>query len=376
MKKIYSSFPFQRLLVLGLIAAGMGFAQEAQITGRVTDSSGAIVPDVRITVTNTGTDVARDTTTNNLGYYTVGLLTPGNYKIAAEKGGFRTREQTGIVLQVDQNATLDFTMQVGQLTQTVSVEAAAPLVDSTEASVGQVITNRQVVEMPLNGRNYVNLGLLSGGTVEPIAGSRDQGFSSGGQRLSANNFLLDGADNNSYDLADAGRMAGMVAPSVDAIQEFKVLTNSYSAEYGRGTGATVNVTIKSGTNELHGALFEFLRNDEVDAKNFFAAKNPQYQRNQYGFDAGGPIIKNKLFIFGDYEGTKIRQAQSVQNTIPTALERTGNFSQESKILKNPEAPGTTFAGNVIPTNLIDPIAAKLIGLYPTAQSGTLSNNYL
>ncbi|HEX4749447.1 MAG TPA: TonB-dependent receptor [Bryobacteraceae bacterium] len=376
MKHIHLVYTFQRLVALCVMTAAIGFAQLAQLNGRVTDNSGAVIQDVKIAVTNADTGVARDTTTNNLGYYTVGLLRPGNYKLSASKTGFQMREQSGIVLQVDQNATLDFVMQVGQLTQTISVQGEAPLVDSTEASVGQVITNTQVVEMPLNGRNYVNLGLLSGGTVEPISGSRDQGFSSGGQRLSANNFLLDGVDNNSYELADAGRMAGMVAPSIDAIQEFKVETNSYSAEYGRGTGATVNVTIKSGTNAIHGALFEFLRNYALDAKNFFASTRPQYQRNQYGFDAGGPIIKNKLFIFGDYEGTNIRQAQSTQNTIPTALERTGNFSQESKKLKDPYMPGTVFAGNVIPTNLIDPLAAKLISLYPTAQSGTLANNYL
>jgi hypothetical protein len=298
--------------------------------------------------------------------------------MSAEKQGFRGREQTGIVLLVDQRATIDFSMEVGQLSQEVSVTAAPPLLDTVEPSVGQVIENRQVVEMPLNGRNYITLGLLSAGTSDPIAGSRAQGFSSGGQRLSANNYLLDGADNNSYELADAGRMGGIVAPQIDAVLEFKVQTNSYSAEYGRGTGATINVTIKSGTNEIHGAGFEFLRNDEVDAKNFFAsptAAKPQYQRNQYGFDAGGPIVKNKLFIFGDWEGTNIRQAQSAMDTIPTAAERSGNFSQETKTLKNPST-GLAFPGNIIPASLVDPIASKLISLYPLPQNGNLASNYL
>jgi hypothetical protein len=376
MRHKYQNLTFAKFAVFSLMATGLAFAQQAQITGRVTDPTGAVVPEVRVTATNTATDVTRDTTTNSLGYYTVGLLTPGNYRIALAKAGFRTLEQTGIVLEVDQHATLDFKMEVGQLNQTVSVEAAAPLVDSTEVSVGQVISNTQVVEMPLNGRNYVSLGLLSGGTVEPISGSREQGFSSGGQRLSANNFLLDGVDNNSYELADAGRMSGMVAPSIDAIQEFKVETNSYSAEYGRGTGATVNVTIKSGTNDIHGAAFEFLRNYDLDAKNFFATTRPQYQRNQYGFDAGGPIIKNKLFIFGDWEGTKVRQAQSTEDTIPTALERSGIFSQESKTLKDPVKGAAPFVGNVIPASMIDPLAAKLINLYPATQTGTLASNYL
>jgi hypothetical protein len=368
-----------RLAVMGLLLASMGFAQEAQVSGRVTDPSGAVIPDVKVTITSTDTGVARDTKTNHLGYYTLPLLQPGNYKIAAEKQGFRGQEQTGIVLLVDQRATIDFSMAVGQLSQEVSVTAAPPLLDTVEPSVGQVIENRQVVEMPLNGRNYITLGLLSAGTSDPIASSRAQGFSSGGQRLSANNYLLDGADNNSYELADAGRMGGMVAPQIDAVQEFKVQTNSYSAEYGRGTGATINVAIKSGTNEIHGAAFEFLRNDKVDAKNFFAsptAAKPQYQRNQYGFDAGGPIVKNKTFIFGDWEGTNIRQAQSAVDTIPTLAERTGDFSQETnKTLKNP-ATGAVLPGNIIPASLIDPIASKLIALYPQPTNGNLSSNYL
>ncbi|HTX35818.1 MAG TPA: TonB-dependent receptor [Bryobacteraceae bacterium] len=367
-----------RTAALGLLLASLGFAQEARVSGRITDNSGAVVPGVKVTITNTDTGISRDTKTNDLGYYTLPLLQPGNYKITAEKQGFRAKEETGIVLLVDQRANIDLTMEVGQLTQEISVTAAPPLLDTIEPSVGQVIENRQVVEMPLNGRNYITLGLLSAGTSDPIAGSRDQGFSAGGQRLSANNYLLDGADNNSYELADAGRMGGMVAPSIDAVQEFKVQTNSYSAEYGRGTGATINVTIKSGSNQIHGTAYEFLRNDLVDAKNFFAsptAAKPQYQRNQYGFAAGGPIIKNKTFIFGDWEGTNIRQAQSAVDTIPTVAERTGNFSQETKSLKNPST-GAVFPGNIIPPSLIDPLAAKLIALYPTPVNGNLSSNYL
>ncbi len=369
---------FGRMAALALFTAGLASAQQAQISGRVTDATGAVVPEVKVVVTSTETGAPRETKTNALGYYTVPLLQPGNYKIAAEKQGFRTREQTGIVLEVDQQATLDFTMEVGQLTQEVSVSADAPLLNTTEPSAGGVIENSQVVEMPLNGRNYITLGLLAPGTADPIAGSRAQGFSSGGQRVSANNYLLDGADNNSYELADAGRMGGMVAPSIDAVQEFKVQTNSYSAEYGRGTGATINVTIKSGTNQIHGAAFEFLRNQLVDAKNFFAnpsAAKPQYQRNQYGFAAGGPIVRNKTFIFGDWEGSNIRQGQTANDTIPTIAERSGNFSQETKTLKNPST-GAAFPGNIIPPNLIDPIAGKLIALYPTPINGNLTSNFL
>ena len=368
-----------RAVAFGLLLAGIGLAQEARITGRITDSSGGVVPDVKVILTNTANGATRDTKTNSLGYYTLPLLQPGNYKLAAEKPGFRTSEQSGIVLQVDQRATLDFTMQVGQLTQEVAVNAAPPLLDTVEPSVGQVIENRQVVEMPLNGRSYITLGLATAGTMEPLANSREQGFSANGQRLSANNYLLDGTDNNSYELANAGRMGGMVNPSIDAIQEFKVQTNSYSAEYGRGTGAVINVTIKSGTNQIHGSAYEFLRNYDMDARNFFAnpaAGKPQYQRNEYGFAAGGPIIKNKTFIFGDWERTNIRQAQSAISTIPTIAERSGNFSQETKTLTNPLAGGAPFPGNIIPASLIDPVAATLVGLYPTPANSKLASNYL
>jgi hypothetical protein len=366
-------------------ATGLGFlfviaalAQEAQVTGRITDSTGAVIPEVKLNIVNTDNGSARGTLTNSLGYYTLSLLPPGHYKISAEKQGFRVSERTGIELLVDQHATLDFTMQVGSISQELAVTSSAALLDTVEPSVGQVIENRQVVEMPLNGRNYINLGLLSGGTADPISGSREQGFSAGGQRLSANNYLLDGADNNSYELANAGRMGGMVSPSIDAVQEFKVQTNSYSAQYGRGLGAVINVTIKSGGNQYHGAAYEFVRNGQADARNFFAsptAAKPQYQRNQYGFAAGGPVIKNKTFVFGDSEWTNIRQAQSAVSTIPTLAERSGNFSQETKALTNPIGGGV-FPGNVIPTSLIDPVALKLAALYPNPVNGNLSSNYL
>lgn len=372
--------PGLRAALFGLFLATAALAQFAQVTGRVTDGSGAVVPDVKITIVNTGTGLSRDTATNELGYYTLPLLPPGAYKIAAEKAGFGGKQRTGIVLEVDQRAALDFTLEIGAVTQQVTVEAAAPLLDTVGPSVGQVIENRRVVELPLNGRNYSDLALLSSGASNPVSGGRLGGFSSGGQRISANNYLLDGADNNSYELAGAGRISEMVKPSVDAIQEFKVQTNVYSAEYGRGTGAVVNVTIKSGTNDLHGSLFEFVRNDAFDAKNFFAsptAPAPKYRRNQYGFSAGAPVIRNKTFLFGDWEGTNIRQGQTVTSTIPTLGMRGGDFSQEiaTRVIKDP-ATGAAFPNNVIPASMIDPVAQKLINLYPAPRNSSLTSNYL
>ena len=366
-----------RSLVLFQVLAALAFAQSAQVSGRVTDKSGAVAPGVKITVTNIETNVPRDTVTNDAGYYTLPLLQPGQYLLRAEKQGFRTVEQKGITLEVDQRAAVDLVMEIGEVNQQVEVSAAAPLLDTVEPSLGQVINNRQIVELPLNGRDYVQLALLSSGTANPIASSRDGGFSSGGQRLSANNYLLDGVDNTSRELADAGRSAELVKPSVDAIQEFKVQTNVYSAEYGNGTGAVVNVTIKSGTNGFHGTAFEFLRNEKVDARNFFSsptAPAPEFRRNQYGFSVGGPVIKNKTFFFGDWEGTNVRQQQSTLSTLPTAAERTGDFSAVKKITD--PLTGNAFPNNVIPASRIDPVAKTLVSLYPNVQNGSLTSNFL
>ena len=366
------------LALLFTFGEAIAFAQSAELNGRITDSSGSVLPGVKLAVTNSATGAVRDASTNDLGYYTVPRLQPGAYSLKAEKQGFRSIVETSINLEVDQRATVEFTMVVGDLAQEVSVKAIAPLLDTVEPSIGQVIDNRQIVSLPLNGRDYAQLALLSSGTTNPIAGSRAGGFSSGGQRLSANNYLLDGVDNNSLELADAGRSAELVKPSVDAIQEFKVQTNVYSAEYGHGTGAVVNVTIKSGTNAIHGAVFEFLRNEKVDARNFFSsptAPAPEFRRNQYGFAVGGPVIKNKTFLFGDWEGTKIRQQQTTLSSLPTSAERTGDFGALSKKLTDPTT-GLVFANNVIPSSRVDPVAQTLINLYPATQNSGLISNYL
>ncbi|MBV8819081.1 MAG: TonB-dependent receptor, partial [Acidobacteriaceae bacterium] len=362
------------LALLGIFATA-AWAQSAQISGRVMDNSGAVVPEVKIKITNAATGVARETASNESGDYIIPQLQPGTYNISAEKQGFRTTTESGVRLDVDQRASLNLVLQVGQLTEEVSVVASAPLLDTVEPSIGQVINNKQIVDLPLNGRDYIQLALLSSGTVNPLSGNRDGGFSVGGQRTSANNYLLDGVDNTSIELADAGRSAELVKPSVDAIQEFKVQTNTYSAEYGHGTGAVINVTIKSGTNDFHGTAFEFLRNEKVDAKNFFAsptAPTPEYRRNQYGFSFGGPIIKNHTFFFGDWEGTNIRQAQSAVNTVATTGEQSYMFA---KTITNP-LTGQPFPNNAIPASLVDPVAARLITLYPAPQNSKTSANYL
>jgi outer membrane receptor protein involved in Fe transport len=382
----------QRLirLVLTITAVSCAFGQTAQITGRVTDASGAVVPGTSIVVTNIGTAADRTVSTNQDGYYTVPLLPPGGYRVEVKHEGFRPVLRTGVVLEVDQRAELDFTLEVGGVAERIEVQAAALQLNTVEASQGQVIENKRIVDLPLNGRNYDELALLSAGAVQPLGSARFGGFSSGGMRDTQNNFLLDGVDNNPTELAGAQRRSEMVQPSIDAIQEFKVQTNSYAAEYGRALGSVVNVTTKSGTNDLHGTVFEFLRNEKLDAKNYFAPPGPKapFKRNQYGFAVGGPVYipkifngRNRVFFFTDYEGTKIRESSNSSSTLPTALMRTGNFS-ELLTQRNPPVAitdpktGAPFAGNIIPPNRLDPLALKLVSLYPTPLTAGVAANFV
>src|SRR5581483_10471788 len=275
----------------------------------VSDSSGAVVPGATIKLTHVATDTVSTVTADPTGHYLSLPLRIGEYRAEATAPGFKQEVRSGIVLQIQETAVVDFRLEVGQTTERVVVTAAVPLLTTTEATQGQVIDNRRINDMPLNGRDYLQLALLSGGTVQAANGSRFGGFSAGGQRAAQNNYLLDGFDNNNVQLQAQGGQAEAVKPSIDAIQEFKISTNSFSAEYGRATGGVVNVTIKSGTNEIHGTAFEFLRNEKLDAKNFFDsadAPKPPLRRNQYGFSLGGPVRKNKTFIFGDYEWSRIR----------------------------------------------------------------------
>ncbi|MBI1354229.1 MAG: hypothetical protein GC160_07775 [Acidobacteria bacterium] len=362
----------------------IGLAQTGTLTGRVTDQTNAVIPGAKVTVTNEATAAARDVSTNASGYYTVTLLPPGQYRILVAADGFNAVNRTGITLEVDQRAEVNFALEIGAISEQIEVTADAVQLNTVDASRGQVIENNRIVNMPLNGRNYNQLALLSAGAVQPVGG-RFGGFSVGGQRTTQNNFILDGVDNNGSELAGAQRRSEMVQPSIDAIQEFKVQTNSYAAEYGRAMGGVVNVTTKSGTNRLHGTLFEFLRNENLDAKNFFDPVDkpkPPFKRNQYGFSVGGPLwlgekldFRNKIFWFGDYEGTKIRESSTINSTIPTLRMRTGDFGELSKTITDPST-GNPFPNNVIPANRQDPVAQTLINLYPDPQNSSLAANYL
>ncbi|MBI3427619.1 MAG: TonB-dependent receptor [Acidobacteria bacterium] len=371
---------FRRLgftLAFTLLLACQAVAQQetATLTGEVKDASGAVVPGVSLTITNTATGVALKSVTNEQGLYTVPSLKPGPYSITVEKPGFKKFVRSGLVLQVAQVARVDVSLQVGDLTNTVEVTAAVALLETETSSRGSVIDQKKINDLPLNGRDYNQLALLSPGvlpTTPRLASVNFKGaMNVNGNRTFNNVFLLDGVDNISYSNSFRGENVQLVQPSIEALQEFKIQTNAYSAEYGRSSGAVINATIKSGTNAIHGSLYEFLRNEKLDANNFFSnalgQAKPVRKRNQYGAAVGGPLVKNRTFWFADYEGLREREGVPRTRLVPTAAEKAGLFSSavvDPFTAGRPEF-GKNAAGQwVIPQNRWDPVAAKVIPLIP------------
>jgi len=395
-KSVFSS------LALFLLASALAFGQisTGTISGSVEDPSGAFVPNAQVSVKQLSTGETRTTVTNTNGEFNVPFLQPGQYTVTATAGGFKSKTLNDMTLQVDQKMNLRITLDVGSSTETVEVTGAAPLVDSASSSLGQVIANKQILDLPLNGRNAFALGLLSGNTTPMFGMGSNLPFIAGGGRFSANEVTLDGVDNNTVSNAGSiGRNGIAFVPSVDAVQEFKVKTSTFSAEFGHAAGAVVNATIKSGTNQFHGTLFEFLRNNVLDANNFFtnAAGQPRapFHQNQFGFALGGPVWipkvykgHNRTFFFADYQGT--RQSTSAGNSItdvpPPAL-RSGNFSSVSTLIYDPATRrigptgsviATPFAGNTIPTNRLNPSSLAITSLIPSpnfGSPGALSRNF-
>jgi hypothetical protein len=340
---------------------------DAIVVGTVFDSSHATVSGAVVKLTHLATNAVAEIRTDARGEYRTPSLKIGEYAITVEADGFKQSNQRGVVLEIGDVRKLDVVLEVGQTSESVNVEAEAPLLQSSDSTVGDVINNRQIEELPLNGRDYLQLANLSSGTVAAA-----QGVEIGGQAGTQVAFLLDGQDNNNQQISTShSGQKEVVKPSVDAIQEFKVVTNGYSAEFGRSSSGVVSVALKSGTNELHGSAFEFIRNDIVDAKNLFATYKPPYKRNQFGSSAGGPVIRNKTFIFGDFEATYIRESTTTLSTLPTAAQRNGLFS--STII-DPYTK-TPFPGNQIPSSLLDPISLNILSLVPLPQTSAATSNY-
>jgi hypothetical protein len=421
-------------LALSLMGAHGLYAQvdTGAIQGTVKDPSGAVIPGAKLTLTNEGTNLTLSTTTDASGNYIFTPVRIGSYKISAEFQGFQTSTRSHVVVQVQQQVVANFSLQPGQVTQTVEVTGAPPPLQTQNASVGQVIGSREVNDLPLNGRNFTFLAQLSAGVNvgQPDGRGLDASgtFSANGTRPAQNNYLLDGMDNNA-DLVDfLNGTSYVVLPPVDAIQEFKVQTSDYSAEFGRAGGAILNATIKSGTNQYHGDAWEFLRNSGLDAANFFENSGNQpkgeFRQNQFGFTIGGPVTvphiyngKDKTFFFFDYQGTRIRQASPWVTSVPTAQERASGYTDLSQLIAFQSGtrtnllgqsfplgtvfdPATTrpvtqgqvdpvtglvatgtgfvrdpFPGNQLPAGRIDPNAIKLLNLYPLPTTAGIFNNF-
>ena len=397
------------------------------ILGTITDPSGAVIGGATVTLTNEGTSATLSTTVESDGSYKFTPVRIGSYKVSASSQGFQTTEQKNIVVNVGSSVLVNFVLKPGAVTETVEVTTTTPVLETQDASVGQVVNSRNVNNLPLNGRNFTFLAQLSAGVNSPQADTRGNAasgaFSANGSRPAQNNYLLDGIDNNSDTVDFLNGTNFVVLPPVDAIQEFKVQTTNFSAEYGRSGAAVLNATIKSGTNAWHGAGWEFFRNDKLDAADYFervgnTTKKGELRLNQFGVAIGGPVIKNKVFIFGDYEGLRRRQGSPHTGSVPTNLERSSGYTDFTELLQSTTqtdalnrtmpfgtildpattrqiSPGVfvrdpfgtcpastvTFTAaacnlNILPAGRLDANAIKLLNLYPTPNGGGISSNYI
>ena len=373
-------------------------ADMGTIVGTVVDSSGAVVPNATVTLVDTATNAKTSVETDAQGSYISTPLRIGNYSVSVEVRGFKTETRTGIVLQVQDRLRVDFTLQVGSVNESVNVHEAVPVIQSESSALGDVIASEQITDLPLNGRDYTQLATLTTGVVKitengggingattPTNGNAGGAFAVNGTRGNLNDFMLDGIDNNSNDNA-----GNILKTNVDAIQEFKVQTSDYSAEFGRSGGAVINATIKSGTNQFHGTAFEFLRNSALDARGYFEPTDQPkapFRQNQFGGTLGGPIRRNKTFFFMDYQGTRVGTSKTDISTVPTPAQINGDFSafQATSQIYDPQSTTmvdgqpvrTPFAGNIIPSSRLDPLSHAVAQLYPAPNvAGALNNNYV
>ncbi|MSV32730.1 MAG: hypothetical protein EXQ57_09445, partial [Bryobacterales bacterium] len=386
-----------------------------QVSGLVTDPSGAAISGAAVVLTDIDRSVNFRSTSNESGFYLVSPLPPGRYKMRAEKAGFRAHLVESIPIATQQKAELNIALQVGAVTESVTVNSGAQLVDTTSATLSGVVENKRIIDLPLNGRNIYSLAWATAGVFpqRPANGSANEGFHSigiftvNGGRDSSNAILMDGVP-VTMNSNTTNMNANSAVPSVEGVEEFRIQTNSYSAEYGRSGGGVLTIATKSGTNTLHGSLFEFVRNSKMDANNWFANSSGQklatFQRNEFGASSGGPLVipkvydgRNKTFWFAVYEGRRQRSATTRFFTLPTNEQMGGDFSRTltaGGALRNiydpfstaadPSRPGqflrTPFAGNRIPANRIDPVSANVLKFFGPGpnlpgQANTGQNNF-
>jgi hypothetical protein len=372
-----------------------GQAVSGTILGDVVDTTGAVIPGANVTLVNTGTGFSRTVMTDSKGEYTAPSIPTGTYTVTAEMTGFKKVTMANVQLGVDQKVRIPLKLDLGQMTEVVEIQAETPLVQTSSSDLSATITEEQIKQLPLNGRNFVQLTRTVPGVLRGIPGDNIDGagslawrasasFSANGQKVRDNNYLLDGVDNNETWLQSV-----VIFPSVDAIQEFKLQTSTYSAEFGRSMGGVVNLQIKSGSNEFHGSAFEFLRNDSFDANNWFnnranpRREKPDFSQHQFGGTLGGPIIRGKTFFFVNYQGMRLRQGQTYLSTVPSERMRNGDFSEINRPIFDP-LTGQPFPNNQIPQSRWDPAARNILNdLIPAPNqagsrnaTGQTINNYL
>jgi hypothetical protein len=392
------------------------------ILGTVKDQSGGVLPGATVTITHEGQALTLTAVTREDGTYVFTPIRTGAYTIRIEFPGFKSSERRGVPVNIQQQAQIDFTLEAGNIAEELVVTANAPLLQTGSGTVGENLTD--IENLPINGRDYTYLARLTTGVVPPQPGARAPlMFSANGVRPAQNNYLLDGIDNNTSNVDFLSGVAYIVKPPVDAVDEIKILTSSFSAEYGRAGGAVLNTTLKSGTNQFRGSAWEFHRNDALNATDFFAnranIKKGEYKSHQFGITAGGPLMGSKTFWFADYEGSLIKSARTWVTTVPTALQRSSGFTNFSDLISLQSGtvgadvlgrtfprgtvfdPATTrqlqagqvdpvtgvaatragfvrdpFAGNQIPGSRLDPRAVRLLQLYPEPNVAGLNNNYV
>jgi hypothetical protein len=372
-----------RVLALLIVTGTLGWAQTGTgtITGSVMDGKGTAVPGARIEARDQATNLEFTCPTNIEGMFVLSALPPGTYEVTVTAPGFARVSRPDVAVAIQSRVGLSFALEVGELNQTITVTDDPPLLETQTSSVGQGVDSRFLTELPLIGRNYSHLAVLAPGAT-PNSGSRAaDGFSLNGNRTFQNVYLIDGIDNNNYILGVDTNSTQAMRPSVDAIQEFRVETSNYSAEFGRAAGGVISVSTKSGTNALHGSAFEFLRNDRLDANDYFANRTgrprPAARRNLFGGTLGGPLVRNRTFLFASYEGLRAREAQTVTTTVPSGEQASGDFGDKAVYdpLNVVGGARQLFPGNRIPDNRIDAVARKLAALYPSPNLAGTANNY-
>ena len=371
MRKLVRIYCFLALTTLPMLAQ----FETATVLGTVRDSTQSVISDVKVTLENIQTGVVVTRMTDSLGSFEIVNVRIGRYKVSAERQGFSRAVSEEFTVTVNARQRVDLTLQVGQVAESVTVTGAVAALETDSSDRGQVVSARQIVNLPLNGRSYADLALLAPGVRKSaISTSRDASFNVNGLRSSLNNFVVDGVDNNAYGTSNQGFSNQVVQLSPDAVAEFKVQTNNYSAEFGRAGGAVINASIRSGTNQYHGALWEYMRNTKLNAVGFFKPREnrkPTMVQNQFGAAFGGPIKKDKMFFFADYEGFRRVTRQLEINSLPTMEQRAGNIGLP---VRNP-VTGREYLNGIIPQSDMTPFARKVLSELPAVNRPGISNNF-